>query len=236
MKTEKLGSLECVRVPSRLGEGKRVRRVVVLMHGFGAPGEDLVGLAGELDVPADTAFVFPKAPHSFSDLYGAPPFVDARAWWKLDLERIERARRSGGVRDLTIERPEGLDDARAGVVTLLDALESENPGVSIVIGGFSQGAMLACDTALRERRAFAGLIVLSGALLCEDEWSALYPHVAGVPIFQSHGTDDDVLPYALAERLRAGLVSAGAAVTFVSFSGGHGLPSEVTDGLSRFLQ
>ncbi len=232
MKTQKLGELDCVWVPSRSG---KVERIVVLMHGFGAPGEDLVGLERDLRVSDGTAFLYPKAPHSFAELYGAPPFVDARAWWKLDLERIERARRNGGIRDLTQERPDGLDAARSLVVGMLDAVEREYPAAKIVLGGFSQGAMLACDTALREGRSLAGLVLLSGTLLCEDEWTALFATLASVPIFQSHGTEDDILPYGLAERLRDGLVGAGAKVTFVRFVGGHGLSEEVLSGLAKFL-
>ena len=233
MKIETLGRLECVIVPARTS---RVDLVVVLMHGFGAPGEDLVGLAEVLDAPDGTMFVFPKAPLTFSELYGAPPFIDARAWWKLDLARIEQARSTGGIRDLTRERPEGIDEARAHVCTVLDALAKEHPEAKVVIGGFSQGAMLACDTALREGRALAGLVLLSGTLLSEDEWSALYPKLTKVPVFQSHGTTDDVLPYAFAERLRDGLRGAGAAVTWVSFDGGHGIVDEVMTGLAVFLR
>lgn len=232
METRKLGPLEAVVVVPR---GEAVRAVVVLMHGFGAPGEDLVGLADMIDAPAGTAFVFPKAPHSFTELYGAPPFVDARAWWKLDLEAIERARRTGGVRDLSRERPEGIDASRALVVALLEALGESFPGAKVVLGGFSQGAMLACDTALREGPKLAGLVVLSGTLVAEAEWTALFPTLRGTPVFQSHGTVDDILPYALAERLHDGLAQAEVEVTFVPFDGGHGLSDEVVAGLSRFL-
>jgi phospholipase/carboxylesterase len=232
METRKLGALEAVVV---LPRGEAVRAVVILMHGFGAPGEDLVGLAEMIDAPRGTAFVFPKAPHTFRELYGAPPFVDARAWWKLDLEAIERARRTGGVRDLSRERPEGIDAARALVVGLLAAVREGFPGARVVLGGFSQGAMLACDTALREGPELAGLVVLSGTLVAEAEWTALFPTLRGTPVFQSHGTVDDILPFALAERLRDGLERAEVKVTWVRFDGGHGLSDEVVTGLGRFL-
>lgn len=232
METRKLGPLEAVVV---LPRGEAVRAVVVLMHGFGAPGEDLVGLADMIDAPPGTAFVFPKAPHSFTELYGAPPFVDARAWWKLDLEAIERARRTGGVRDLSRERPEGIDASRALVVGLLGAIGEGFPGAKVVLGGFSQGAMLACDTALREGPKLAGLVVLSGTLVAEAEWTTLFPTLRGTPVFQSHGTVDDILPYALAERLHDGLERAAVEVTFVRFEGGHGLSDEVVTGVSGFL-
>lgn len=235
MKSVRLGELEATIVPSRSGE---TRNLVVLLHGFGAPGYDLVGLGAELQTTDDTAFVFPAAPHSFSELYGAPPMIDARAWWKLDLERIEHARRTGGVRDLSREHPEGLDEARRAVVSLLDALAVNHPSAEVTIGGFSQGAMLACDVALREERAFAKLVLLSGTLLCEDEWTALFPRLATrkTPVFQSHGTVDDILPFTLAEKLRDGLTGAGVDVTFERFEEGHGIPEEVLEALTTWLR
>lgn len=230
----KVGDLDCALA---LAPSGRTRRLVVLLHGFGAPGDDLVGLGAALAAP-DTTLVFPAAPLTFSELYGAPPFMDARAWWRLDLEAIERARRTGGVRDLTGTRPEGLDEARAHVTRLVGELRARYPEAGVVLGGFSQGAMLAADAALREdvvRDGLDGLVVLSGSLVCEPEWRPLFPRLARVPVFQSHGVDDDILPYALAERLHEGLRDAGALVRFVPFEGGHGIAPEVLASLAQFL-
>lgn len=226
-----LGDLDCVLAAAPSG---RTRRLVVLLHGFGAPGDDLVGLSEGLAAP-DTTLVFPAAPLTFAELYGAPPFIDARAWWRLDLEAIERARRTGGLRDLTRERPEGLDDARARVVSLLGALRARHPEASLVLGGFSQGAMLATDTALREDLDLEALIVLSGSLLCEPEWRPRFPALSRVRVFQSHGVEDDILPYAFAARLHEGLREAGIDARFVPFEGGHGIAPEVLTSLAGFL-
>jgi len=57
----------------------------------------------------------------------------------------------------------------------------------------------------------------------------------GLPVFMSHGRADNILPYDLAERLRADLVAAGLAVTFVPFDGGHEIPEEVVTALGAFL-
>jgi phospholipase/carboxylesterase len=56
--------------------------LVVLMHGFGAPGTDLVDLWRVLNVPSSTRFAFPEAPHEIPGMFGA------RAWWMLDLARV----------------------------------------------------------------------------------------------------------------------------------------------------
>ncbi|MBK6462918.1 MAG: phospholipase [Myxococcales bacterium] len=232
--TARLGDLECVIANAPPPRAPSPRRIVVLLHGFGAPGDDLVGLADAFAAP-DTTMVFPAAPLTFAELYGAPPFMDARAWWRLDLEAIERARRTGGLRDLTRERPEGLDAARGRVTRLLGELRAKHPDASFVLGGFSQGAMLATDTALREDVPLDGLVVLSGSLLCEPEWRPLFPTLARLKVFQSHGADDDILPYAYAARLHEGLREAGVDARFVRFEGGHGIAPEVLGALAAFL-
>ncbi len=193
-----------------------------------------MSLADELSLPG-TTFVFPAAPLLFSALYGAPTWVDARAWWPLDLERIERMRRSGGERDLSQEVPEGLPSAREAVIGLLDALEARFPGVPVILGGFSQGAMLACDVVLHTSRPFAGLVLLSGALLCAPDWTPRMPARVSLPVFQSHGTEDDILPYSSAEALRELFRASGVNVQFTTFRGGHGIVSEVLSALRTFL-
>src|SRR4051794_30799179 len=69
---------------------------VVLLHGFGAPGDDLVPLASALDAPAGTTFVFPEALHDMMELVG-PMYAGARAWWMIDMARFERALQTGAV-------------------------------------------------------------------------------------------------------------------------------------------
>src|SRR5262245_27415216 len=115
----------------------------VLLHGFGASGDDLVPLADELDAPM--RFVFPAAPLELSGLYG-----DSRAWWLFDLEQLEEELRRGVPRDRSDEVPEGLPAARLQVTRLLDQLQARFsiPDERLVVGGFSQGAMLALDVAL----------------------------------------------------------------------------------------
>ena len=104
-----------------------------------------------------------------------------------------------------------------------------------MLGGFSQGSMLACDFALRDPRPLAGLALLSSTVICRSEWQKLAPSRAGLPVLQSHGKDDPILPFALAENERDLLRDAGLDVEFVAFNGGHGIPGGVLDALGRFL-
>lgn len=207
------------------------------MHGFGAPGDDLVALADGLDVPDGTVFVFPEGLHALEDFISQPIFGEARAWWLVDFAAMERAVARGEVRDLTGQVPEGLAEARAAVLEMLDALEKEQGHGPLVLGGFSQGAMLALDVALREpTRKLAGTVLLSGTFLAAREWTPLMPNRRGTPVFQSHGESDSVLPFSIAERLRDALTSAGVDVTFDPFRGAHTIPPRTVEHLSEWLR
>src|SRR5262245_44417122 len=106
--------------PNATGENDGSPMTLVLLHGFGAPGNDLVALADELDVPAGSVILFPEAPHSLRDLLHSPLYGDARAWWMIDLESIQRAQLRGEMRDLSRDVPEGLAEARAALSEMLD--------------------------------------------------------------------------------------------------------------------
>jgi len=56
-----------------------------------------------------------------------------------------------------------------------------------------------------------------------------------LPVLQSHGRADPVLPFALAERLRDELLAAGLVVDFTPFNGGHGIAGPALDGLARLI-
>lgn len=208
--------------------------VAVLCHGYGAPGTDLVGLAGETlairpELRGRVRFVFPAAPL----VLGSFGWADSRAWWEIDIGRFERAARTGDLLSLTEDTPAGLPQARRKLFGALDAIQRETglPLGRFVLGGFSQGAMLATDAALRLEDRPAALVVWSGTLLSSTDWTRLAPARAGLPVLQTHGRQDPLLPFFLAEKLRDVLSGAGLEVDFVPFPGPHTIPEE---GLRRF--
>ena len=231
MRQEQLAGLRCRITGGIDGHGGGRGPLVVLMHGFGAPGDDLVPLAEHLDAPAGTRFVFPEAPLAL------PQYGNGRAWWMIDLEGMEQDRRAGKPRDLSRSVPVGLTDVRTKMSSVLSELEHrlQADPKQVVLGGFSQGAMLACDLALRTNRPLAGLVLLSGTLVARDEWLPLMPARRGLKVLQSHGTQDPILPHFLAEQLKDHLVKAGLVVDWTSFRGGHEIPAAVLTRLGGFL-
>ena len=232
MRTERFGELTVRLTGGSDGLGGGDGPLVVLLHGFGAPGTDLVPLARVMDVPPSTRFAFPEAPLELPAGYGG-----GRAWWMLDMERLQRAMIAGIPRDLREEQPEGLAPAREKLTGALDALVSEL-GVaegSLVLGGFSQGAMLSCDQVLHSDRPLAGLALLSGAYLNREEWAPRFATRARLPVFQSHGRRDPILSFEGAEYLREAMKEAGWDVRFTAFGGAHEIPMDVLDGLSTFI-
>jgi phospholipase/carboxylesterase len=150
----------------------------------------------------------------------------------LDLAAHRRAGKPGV--DLTLEDPLGLERA-AKLVRRSLSREGNSRTHPFVLGGFSQGAMVACEVAFSSDEPLAALVILSGTPLDRAGWKSRMALRKGLPVFMSHGRTDNILPYDLAERLHADLVAAGLLVTFIPFDGGHEIPEEVVTALGAFL-
>jgi phospholipase/carboxylesterase len=201
---------------------------IVLLHGFMGTPDDLAPFARSLGVEA--RFVFPEGR---VDL--APLGLRGRAWWSVDTDQRTEAL-ACGPRNLSRFAPEGLGAAREHLNGLLDDLEHDGPGGPLVLGGFSQGAMLSCDVALRTARSLDGLVLFSGAPITERTWRSLYASRRGLRVFMSHGRSDDDLSFEVAESLQGELARAGWDVTWCPFDGGHEIPLVVLRSFKRWLR
>ena len=232
MRDEQISGLRTRIMGGTDGKGGGRGPLVLLLHGFGAPGDDLVPLVDALNVPAGTRFIFPEGPLSLSFGPG-----NARAWWLIDMARLAQDRAAGRVRDLSQDIPKGLAPVRGTMLSFLKEIEQKFDAdpKKTVLGGFSQGAMLSCDLILHTDRPYAGLIQLSGNILAQPIWGPLLPKRKGLPVFQSHGVQDEILPYVGAERLRDQLAHAGLSVEWHNFRGGHEIPRVVLQRLGLFI-
>ncbi len=231
------GDLDCtVIVPAG---GQTPQFCVVLCHGFGAPGTDLVPLGQELatlsgDLVGKTAYLFPEAPLELGS-YGFP----GRAWWMVDVERFQRA--TGNPREmaaLSAEIPPGMPESSQALRRCLEESE-RHLGVPLsrtLLGGFSQGSMVATDLALRLPAPPAGLCIFSGHLLAEPEWRRLAENRGVLPVLQTHGKFDPLLPFEGAVALRDMLIKAGLSVEFVAFNGPHTISIEGIDRCAALMR
>lgn len=217
----RVGQLDCIVVDG----GDNPSIPVVICHGYGASYEDLAPLSGEwialLGDKSDAfRFVFPDAPNSLADL-GMP---GGRAWWPINMAQLAEAVQASRFDELHDKTPPGIDEARDLLSETIDELCEPLNGNStpLVLGGFSQGAMLAMDTSLRGSVQSPELLFqFSGTVVCRTDWQSNLNRLGQTVVFQSHGKIDPILPYTSAVTLHDMLDQADINIEFHSFMGPH---------------
>lgn len=203
---------------------------VILFHGYGANCYDLAPLAQVIDAPTNTNWYFPDAPLEVPIGTGTM----GKAWFPIDLEAFMMAQQTGIPRDLSNSRPEGLNPAHQLAHEFLE--EIRVPPHQLILGGFSQGAMLATDLTFQQKQKNAGLVILSGTLLDSNNWEKWAAQKKGLPFFQSHGRSDFVLGFEQAKKLETLLKEKGLEGNLIEFSGGHEIPQNIILELGKFLR
>ncbi|MES1989991.1 MAG: dienelactone hydrolase family protein [Pseudomonadota bacterium] len=152
-----------------------VRQLVILCHGYGADGNDLIGLAPYWQgLLPDADFISPNAPERCDAGFGYQWFPITR----LDPQELYRGVSSAApVLDVLIDEElakRGLDESNLALV------------------GFSQGTMMALHVGLRRKRALACIIGFSGAMVGGEGLAAEI--VSRPPVLMVHGDSDEMLP------------------------------------------
>jgi phospholipase/carboxylesterase len=225
----KIGNIKCVEAAGPQFENQEPS-LIILFHGYGADAYDLQTLSDVLVPTWSADFLFPQGPMEVP----IGPGWTGRAWWPIDMMAIQEAASRGETRDLSKDNPEGFKKIRPQILEFIE--KTGIPWNRIVLGGFSQGAMLATDLFLRAPVAPRGLLILSGNLVCSDEWKTLAPNRAGAKFFQSHGQQDMVLGHKGAARLETMLNQAGIKGRLHSFQGGHEIPMDILLKANEFLK
>jgi len=199
--------------------GKPARQLVVILHGYGADGADLIdlGRAWQGQLP-DAAFVAPDAPEQL-------PFeaFGGRQWFALTERTPAEYRLGAEAAQPVLDR---FLDAE------LEALSLDERSLALV--GFSQGAMMTFQAGLRRRTAPAALIGYSGLLPGADRLAGIN---TGSPVLIVHGTEDDVVPCYHAEAAYGALGAAGVETTLQELTGlGHGIDERGMVLGGRFLE
>ncbi|KHA52621.1 alpha/beta hydrolase [Sulfitobacter geojensis] len=208
--------LNAVRREAKSGE---TRSVVVFLHGYGANGPDLLGLADPLgEHLPDTLFVAPNAPENVA---GMP---NGFQWFPIPW--IDGSSEEESMR--------GMDSAVEDLNAFLDALMVDEDVLpeQVVLFGFSQGTMMALHVAPRREDAVAGVVAFSGRLLSPDLLAD--EAVVKPPVLLVHGDQDDVVPPQSLPEAAEALEAAGWKDVYAHIMNGtaHGI---APDGLSVAL-
>lgn len=199
--------------------GNAPKQLVVFLHGLGADGNDLIGLAPLFaETLPDAHFISPNAPFPCD----MAPF--GRQWFSL-LDRKEEVVLAG------------VQEAYPILNNFLDEQlkRFELSDDQLVLVGFSQGTMMSLHTAPRRKQACAGVVGFSGALvgagLLEQELQSK------PPICLAHGTHDEVVPFSAMEHAKQALEHVGISVESHARPGlGHGIDPEGISVGRAFLE
>jgi phospholipase/carboxylesterase len=202
---------------------------VVLLHGFGADMENLAGLVSLLDPQKQWNWVLPNG------IIDVPLGYDVgKAWFPIRVSEIERAAASGKGLTLDSVLPDGMKVASQRLRELMSALHLKPE--NLVIGGFSQGAMMSVECALSLPSPVRGLMLFSGTLVNGGEWRKLSRERGAIPYIQSHGRQDPVLAVQGARMLNDVLKEAGWPGEYHEFDGVHEISEQVVHSSAAFLK
>lgn len=197
---------------------------IVLLHGLGADGHDLEGILPHLQQPAGARwrFVLPHAPQRPISINGG---MRMRAWYDID----PAAGLDSGREDIA------LSAAQAAAVIGREEARGIAAG-RIVVGGFSQGGVIALEAGLGYPRRLAGIVGLSTYL---HDHARITERLglanAELPLFMAHGLMDPMIPIQRAAIGRSTLVELGYPVSWHEYPMGHEICLEELQALSAWL-
>ncbi len=203
----------------RAGAKMQPRQLVVLLHGYGADGMDLIALGQQwAKLLPDAAIVAPNAPEPCAQ----SPM--GRQWFPLTMRDPD-------------ERWTGVNKAQPALDAFLDA-ELARHGLDdgkLALVGFSQGTMMALHVGLRRRRAPAAIVGFSGLLVGPEHLPAA-PAASPPPVLLTHGSNDDVIPVDALFMSAEGLADAGVPCQWhLSMGVAHGIDDGALTHAGLFL-
>jgi len=193
-------------IEKELGDG--IERAIIWLHGLGADAGDFLPIIGELGLPQGLRFVFPNAPFRPVTINGG---MVMRAWYD--------------IRGFGPDAPEDSAGIAASAAVVRGLVEREIArGIArerIVLAGFSQGGAIVLHAGLAGSGRIAGVLGLSTYLPAAGLLDAAGPIATDVPVRLMHGSDDPVIPLALARASTAALEARGIRVEWSTYRMGH---------------
>lgn len=204
--------------------------VIMLLHGFGADYEDLLSLTSAYTGALRPTWIFPNGPQKVQIGF----FSAGRSWFSVNIPLLQKAFRDKDYASVQNAFPKEISEIRKKLEFFL--AEINVAPHNLIVGGFSQGAILAIELALHAFERPRGLLVFSGTLVHVDSWKHLAPQKGALPFLQTHGENDPLLPLELALQLEELFLTSGFKGKLHRFQGGHEIPSSCLTELDHFLK
>ncbi|KKC27926.1 alpha/beta hydrolase [Sphingomonas sp. SRS2] len=197
----------------------RPNAIVILIHGYGSNGDDMISLARMIQ-PAlpGAAFVAPNAPSQI------PRMTAAHQWWLIETFSMA-------------ERAAGASAAAPGLNAFItqELAQADLPSNRVLLIGFSQGTMMALHVGLRRQQPLAGIVGISGMLVAPDRLHAEI--TSRPPVLLIHGTEDDIVPFNSMDLASTALNAAGVRVEVHASSGvAHSVGQDGLAAATAFAQ
>jgi len=204
---------------------------IVFLHGYGANKEDLMPLSSYLQSSPEQNFHFIDAPLEL------PMMAGARAWFSITTQHFNSLAQGDSTKKFEQFIPEELDSSLDHIALELSKRPGFNEADDFYLAGFSQGSMCALHFYRKfyHRFNFKGMALLSSHLVGKGLLEQAYSKLPQIPIFQSHGNQDQILKVAQGHCVRDFLAENGFKVDYQEFNGGHEIPLAVIEKLKAFL-
>lgn len=213
-----------------LSKSEPAKACFLWLHGYGASMDDLVALKDVIHFPFDCDHYFLNGPLKIPVSF----FMEGRAWFPLDMNRLEAASLRGNTAEVFADSTppgylEAVEQVESFITTELAGYET------LLIGGFSQGSMVANRIALKNP-AIKLSVLFSTTYFDHPGWQnfeVLNKELLG---FQSHGKQDMVLPADAAIKMADYLQGQIKEHYSMQFDGGHEIPPMVIQQLNQNIQ
>lgn len=219
---ERIGNLETLTIKNNSDTA------IVLFHGYGASMRDLYGIGEALKNHVSADWFFPDGPISVP----LGPMMEGRAWFPIDMAELETAMHMGEHRKFSDKSSKEFDQSQKLAIEFLKEISTKYE--KLIIGGFSQGAMLASHVFCAVNTC--ALALFSGTLIDKPSLETKLVEANEIKFFQSHGASDPLLEYSQARDLFNLLEAKGLKGEFVSFEGGHEIPPAALEGFLKLYK
>jgi predicted esterase len=203
------------------------KAICVILHGLGDSHIGMAGLAMELQLDP-VEYILPDAPDSY--------FGMGYSWYTIPEEFFNPARRMDRKELVESSRPEVERSCRL-VHGLLDTLRAQAPETPLILGGFSQGGLIALDAGFSWSHPLMAVFALSSYFPQADE---VLPHASqgpDMPVFLGHGEADEVVAFEYGRETADALARRQPDLAFHAYPGlGHAVNAAELSDLSRFIE